>query len=355
MDNKKKILVVDDSALMRRMVCDIINLDEQFCVQDMAANGLEAISLMQKNTYDAVILDIIMPKLDGIGVLKEINRLGLQEHVVMFSSEARKDAEITLQALELGAMDFIHKPDSILEAKENTFVRRFLAILSSAVQSRPQPKTMTVRESSRRQIKKQPVIPDGNAVVAIACSTGGPKALAEVIPRLPENLDAPVLIVQHMPEGFTRSFSNSLDQISRLSVKEAENGDKLYRGRVLIAPGNKHMLLKRVGKEYFVEIKEGPLVNRHRPSVDVLFRSAARYAGNNAIGVILTGMGNDGARGMKEMHDAGAHTIAQDEQSCVVYGMPKEAYKMGGVDDVVALDKINNHLVRLLTGQTLKF
>ena len=171
---------------------------------------------------------------------------------------------------------------------------------------------------------------------------------------MPEDMPG-IAIVQHMPEGFTRSFSNSLDQISRLSVKEAENGDKLYRGRVLIAPGNKHMLLKRVGKEYFVEIKEGPLVNRHRPSVDVLFRSAARYAGNNAIGVILTGMGNDGARGMKEMHDAGAHTIAQDEQSCVVYGMPKEAYKMGGVDDVVALDKINNHLVRLLTGQTLKF
>ena len=157
MDNKKKILVVDDSALMRRIVCDIINLDEQFCVQDMAANGLEAISLMQKNTYDAVILDIIMPKLDGIGVLKEINRLGLQEHVVMFSSEARKDAEITLQALELGAMDFIHKPDSILEAKGDTFVRRFLAILSSAVQSRPQPKKVTVGESSRKQIKKQKV------------------------------------------------------------------------------------------------------------------------------------------------------------------------------------------------------
>ena len=174
MDNKKKILVVDDSALMRRIVCDIINLDEQFCVQDMAANGLEAISLMQKNTYDAVILDIIMPKLDGIGVLKEINRLGLQEHVVMFSSEARKDAEITLQALELGAMDFIHKPDSILEAKGDTFVRRFLAILSSAVQSRPQPKKVTVGESSRKQIKKQKVIPDGNAVVAIACYTGGP-------------------------------------------------------------------------------------------------------------------------------------------------------------------------------------
>ena len=173
MDNKKKILVVDDSALMRRIVCDIINLDEQFCVQDMAANGLEAISLMQKNTYDAVILDIIMPKLDGIGVLKEINRLGLQEHVVMFSSEARKDAEITLQALELGAMDFIHKPDSILEAKGDTFVRRFLSILSSAVQSRPQPKKVTVGESSRKQIKKQKIIPDGNAVVAIACSTGG--------------------------------------------------------------------------------------------------------------------------------------------------------------------------------------
>ena len=191
-------------------------------------------------------------------------------------------------------------------------------------------------------------------IIVLGASTGGTEAIRTLLRDMPEDMPG-IAIVQHMPEGFTRSFSNSLDQISRLSVKEAENGDKLYRGRVLIAPGNKHMLLKRVGKEYFVEIKEGPLVNRHRPSVDVLFRSAARYAGNNAIGVILTGMGNDGARGMKEMHDAGAHTIAQDEQSCVVYGMPKEAYKMGGVDDVVALDKINNHLVRLLTGQTLKF
>jgi two-component system chemotaxis response regulator CheB len=185
-------------------------------------------------------------------------------------------------------------------------------------------------------------------IIVLGSSTGGTEAIRVLLRTMPEDMPG-IAIVQHMPEGFTRSFSNGLNQISKLEVKEAENGDKLYRGRVLIAPGNKHMLLKRVGKEYFVEIKEGPLVNRHRPSVDVLFRSAARYAGNNAIGVILTGMGNDGAKGMKEMHDAGAHTIAQDEQSCVVYGMPKEAVKAGGVDDVVALDKINDRLVEILT------
>ena len=184
-------------------------------------------------------------------------------------------------------------------------------------------------------------------IIALGSSTGGTEAIRVLLRSMPEDMPG-IAIVQHMPEGFTRSFSNSLDQISRLSVKEAENGDKLYKGRVLIAPGNKHMLIKRVGKEYFVEVKEGPLVNRHRPSVDVLFRSAARYAGSNAIGIILTGMGNDGAKGMKEMHDAGAHTIAQDEQSCVVYGMPKEAVKEGGVDDVVALDNITRHLVSIL-------
>ena len=191
------------------------------------------------------------------------------------------------------------------------------------------------------------VIVNTEKVIVLGSSTGGTEAIRVLLRTMPEDMPG-IAIVQHMPEGFTRSFSNSLNQISKLEVKEAENGDKLYRGRVLIAPGNRHMLLKRVGKEYFVEIKEGPLVNRHRPSVDVLFRSAARYAGNNALGVILTGMGNDGAKGLQELHDTGAHTIAQDEQSCVVFGMPKEAIELGAADDIVPLDKMTEHLVKLL-------
>ena len=347
MDNKKKILVVDDSALMRRVVYDIINLDEQFCVQDMAANGLEAISLMQKNTYDAVILDIIMPKLDGIGVLKEINRLGLQEHVVMFSSEARKDAEITLQALELGAMDFIHKPDSILEAKENTFVRRFLAILSSAVQSRPQPKTMTVRESSRRQIKKQPVIPDGNAVVAIACSTGGPKALAEVIPRLPENLDAPVLIVQHMPEGFTKSLAQRLDERSPLHVMEAENNMEIRKGCAYIARGGRHMeIVRRDGKHYLI-LKDGPAREGVRPCANFMYESLAESGYARVVCVVMTGMGADGTNGILSLNRTKPiHVIAQDAQTCVVYGMPRAIAEAGMVDEVVPLTAVAKTIIK---------
>ena len=190
------------------------------------------------------------------------------------------------------------------------------------------------------------VIVSTDKVIVLGSSTGGTEAIRKLLRDLPDNMPC-MAIVQHMPEGFTRSFSNSLNQISKLEVKEAENGDKLYKGRVLIAPGSKHMLLKRVGKEYFVEVKEGPLVNRHRPSVDVLFRSAARYAGKNAVGVILTGMGNDGAKGMSEMHEMGAKTIAQDEASCVVFGMPKEAIKAGAVDDIVSIDDMAEHLVKM--------
>lgn len=190
------------------------------------------------------------------------------------------------------------------------------------------------------------IIVSTEQIIVLGASTGGTEAIRVLLKTMPADMPG-IVIVQHMPEGFTKSFSNSLNQISKLEVKEAENGDKVYRGRVLIAPGNKHMLLKRVGKEYIVEVKEGPLVNRHRPSVDVLFRSAARYAGNNAIGVILTGMGNDGAKGMQELHDTGAYTIGQDEASCIVYGMPKEAFKAGAIDTVLSLDKITEHLVQV--------
>lgn len=347
MDNKKKILVVDDSALMRRIVYDIINLDEQFCVQDMAANGLEAISLMQKNTYDAVILDIIMPKLDGIGVLKEINRLGLQEHVVMFSSETRQDAEITLQALELGAMDFIHKPDSILEAKRDTFVRRFLAILSSAVQSRPQPKKVTVGESSRKQIKKQKVIPDGNAVVAIACSTGGPKALAEVIPKLPENLDAPVLIVQHMPEGFTKSLAQRLDERSPLHVMEAENNMEIQKGCAYIARGGKHMeIVRRDGKHYLI-LKDGPAREGVRPCANFMYESLAESGYARVVCVVMTGMGADGTAGIRNLHQKKPiYVIAQQKESCAVYGMPRSIVASGLTNQIEPVENVADAIIK---------
>jgi len=188
---------------------------------------------------------------------------------------------------------------------------------------------------------------DTDKIIVLGASTGGTEAIRNFLKALPEKIPG-IAIVQHMPEGFTKSFANSLNNICGLEVKEAENGDKLYQGRVLIAPGSKHMLLKRIGKEYTVEVKEGPLVNRHRPSVDVLFRSAARYAGNNATGILLTGMGNDGAKGLLELKESGAHTIAQDEASSIVFGMPKEAIKLGAAEKVLPLDRIASYILSRL-------
>lgn len=386
MDNKIKVLVVDDSAVVRQSLSAILEADPEIEVMGTAADPIIAVKKIMREVPDVITLDIEMPRMDGLTFLRKI-MAQRPIPVVVISSLTTKGTEAAMKALEYGASEVIGKPSmnpdvffqeshimlcDAVKAAAMSKLRRIKAddIMEKVNPTRPAPapqpvsRISTVRTSipSASISNVQPkytadavlekssssdlVIPT-EKIIAIGSSTGGTEAIRVLLRSMPEDMPG-IAIVQHMPEGFTRSFSNSLDQISRLSVKEAENGDKLYKGRVLIAPGNKHMLIKRVGKEYFVEVKEGPLVNRHRPSVDVLFRSAARYAGSNAIGIILTGMGNDGAKGMKEMHDAGAHTIAQDEQSCVVYGMPKEAVKEGGVDDVVALDNITRHLVSIL-------
>lgn len=386
MDNKIKVLVVDDSAVVRQSLSAILEADPEIEVMGTAADPIIAVKKIMREVPDVITLDIEMPRMDGLTFLRKI-MAQRPIPVVVISSLTTKGTEAAMKALEYGASEVIGKPSmnpdvffqeshimlcDAVKAAAMSKLRRIKAddIMEKVNPTRPAPapqpvsRISTVRTTipSASISNVQPkytadavlekcsssdlVIPT-EKIIALGSSTGGTEAIRVLLRSMPEDMPG-IAIVQHMPEGFTRSFSNSLDQISRLSVKEAENGDKLYKGRVLIAPGNKHMLIKRVGKEYFVEVKEGPLVNRHRPSVDVLFRSAARYAGSNAIGIILTGMGNDGAKGMKEMHDAGAHTIAQDEQSCVVYGMPKEAVKEGGVDDVVALDNITRHLVSIL-------
>ena len=386
MDNKIKVLVVDDSAVVRQSLSAILEADPEIEVMGTAADPIIAVKKIMREVPDVITLDIEMPRMDGLTFLRKI-MAQRPIPVVVISSLTTKGTEAAMKALEYGASEVIGKPSmnpdvffqeshimlcDAVKAAAMSKLRRIKAddIMEKVNPTRPAPAPQPVSRIStvRTTIPSacisnvQPkytadavlekcsssdlVIPTEKRI-ALGSSTGGTEAIRVLLRSMPEDMPG-IAIVQHMPEGFTRSFSNSLDQISRLSVKEAENGDKLYKGRVLIAPGNKHMLIKRVGKEYFVEVKEGPLVNRHRPSVDVLFRSAARYAGSNAIGIILTGMGNDGAKGMKEMHDAGAHTIAQDEQSCVVYGMPKEAVKEGGVDDVVALDNITRHLVSIL-------
>lgn len=376
MDKKIRVLVVDDSAVVRQSLSSILESDPEIEVMGTAADPIFAVRKIMQEVPDVITLDIEMPRMDGLTFLRKI----MSQHpipVVVISSLTTSGTEAAMKALEYGASDVIGKPSMNPDVFFQESHIMLCDVVKAAAQSKlkrkkPQEYVEKTQQQSERQM--QTTIPIANTasvspkytadvvlekssindiivntdkVIVLGASTGGTEAIRVLLREMPDNLPG-IAIVQHMPEGFTKSFSNSLNQISKLEVKEAENGDKLYKGRVLIAPGNKHMLLKRVGKEYFVEIKEGPLVNRHRPSVDVLFRSAARYAGHNAIGIILTGMGNDGAKGMQELHDTGAYTIAQDENSCVVFGMPKEAIKAGAVDDVVALEKINEHIIKFL-------
>ena len=387
--DKFKVLIVDDSAVVRQSLTAILEADPEIEVMGTAADPIIAVKKIMREVPDVITLDIEMPRMDGLTFLRKI-MAQRPIPVVVISSLTTKGTDAAMKALEYGASEVIGKPSmnpdvffqeshimlcDVVKAAAQSKLHRIKADdiqeklnpQKAAPEPAPAPRRIATTIPTANIAQVQPkytadailekssssdVIVATEKIIVIGSSTGGTEALRVLLRTMPVDMPG-IAIVQHMPEGFTRSFSNSLNQISRLEVKEAENGDKLSRGRVLIAPGNKHMLIKRIGREYVVEIKEGPLVNRHRPSVDVLFRSAARYAGPNAIGVILTGMGNDGARGMKEMHDAGAHTIGQDEQSCVVYGMPKEAFKAGGVDDVVALDKITDHLVNILTNKKL--
>lgn len=386
MDHKIRVLVVDDSAVVRQSLSAILEADPEIEVMGTAADPIIAVKKIQREVPDVITLDIEMPRMDGLTFLRKI-MAQRPIPVVVISSLTTRGTEAAMKALEYGASEVIGKPSmnpdiffqeshimlcDAVKAAAMSKIRRVKAgdihelvkpappapkparrdpvstTIPTALLSHVQPKN-SADVILERSAPTDVVVPT-ESIIVLGASTGGTEAIRTLLRALPGDMPG-IAVVQHMPEGFTRSFSNSLNLISRLEVKEAENGDKLYRGRVLIAPGNMHMLLKRVGREYFVETKEGPLVNRHRPSVDVLFRSAARYAGGNAIGVILTGMGNDGARGMKEMHDAGARTVAQDEQSCVVYGMPKEAVRAGGVDDVLPLGDIAGRLVNMTQRQ----
>jgi two-component system chemotaxis response regulator CheB len=295
--------------------------------------------------------------MDGLTFLKKI----MSQHpipVVIVSSLTAQGTETALKALEYGAVEIVTKPqftstrqfieesrqqlcDIVKAASLAKIKRKTIAAVPIAVQPKLSADAVIQHFESRSMIQTT------EKVVAVGASTGGTEALRSFLESLP--LDAPgIVIVQHMPEMFTKSFANRLNDLCKITVKEAENGDSVIRGRALIAPGNKHMLLKRSGARYYVEVKEGPLVNRHRPSVDVLFRSTARYAGKNAIGIIMTGMGDDGAQGLLEMKQAGAYTIAQDEKSCVVFGMPKEAIKLNAAEKILALEQIAGHMLRSL-------
>jgi two-component system chemotaxis response regulator CheB len=339
-----RVLIVDDSAVVRQTLSEVLGSDPEIEVIATAADPYVAAERIREQLPDVITLDIEMPRMDGLTFLQKI----MTQHpipVVICSSLAEEGAQSTLKALEYGAVDIITKPrlgsKQFLEDSRITLCQAVKAAAAARLQPiRPirvvepkltadamlSPATHAMAETTEK-------------IVAIGASTGGTEALKTLLEALPA--DAPgIVVVQHMPETFTRAFANRLDGLCRITVKEAESNDTVLRGRALIAPGNRHMLLKRSGARYYVDVKEGPLVCRHRPSVDVLFRSAARYAGQNAVGVILTGMGDDGARGMLEMKQAGAKTIAQNEATCVVFGMPNEAIKRDAVDKILPLESV---------------
>ena len=355
MSKKIKVLIVDDSAVVRQTMSDILASDPDIEVIATANDPFAAAARLKEEIPDVITLDVEMPRMDGLTFLQKI----MSQHpipVVMCSSLTGDGSASAMKALECGAVDIITKP----RVGTKQFLEESRMRICDAVKAAAQAKLRKLNQQTiqrapkltadamlaKPEVKSKAMLQTTEKVVVVGASTGGTEALRVFLEMLPE--DSPgIVIVQHMPEHFTSAFANRLNSICRVTVKEAENNDTVVRGRALIAPGNQHLLLKRSGARYFVEIKEGPLVSRHRPSVDVLFRSAARYAGKNAVGVIMTGMGDDGARSMKEMYDAGAITIAQDEATCVVFGMPAEAIKHGGVHKVMPLERIAQEVLRL--------
>jgi two-component system, chemotaxis family, protein-glutamate methylesterase/glutaminase len=352
MNKKIRVLIVDDSSVVRQALADILSADSGIEVMAMASDPFIAAEKMLHEIPDVITLDVEMPRMDGITFLQKV----MSQYpipVVICSSLTGSSSDTTLKALEYGAVDIIEKPRlgtrqflyessvRICDAVKAASLARVRKISSTVHTVSPKLSADVVIAKPRSHA----MIQTTEQVVVVGASTGGTEALRVFLEALPP--DAPgIVVVQHMPEHFTRAFAKRLDSLCSISVKEAENNDTVLTGQALIAPGNYHMLLKRSGARYYVEIKSGPLVSRHRPSVDVLFRSAARYAGRNSIGVIMTGMGDDGARGLLEMKESGAYTIAQDEDSCVVFGMPNEAIKLGGVDTVVPLSRIAQEIMR---------
>jgi two-component system chemotaxis response regulator CheB len=346
---KIRVLLVDDSAVVRQVVLALLEREPDIQVIGAASDPLFAMDKMAKEWPDVIVLDVEMPRMDGITFLKKI-MAERPTPVVICSTLTERGAETTLQALAAGAVEIITKPKVGLKG----FLEQSSAELVAAVRAAAQANVkQLVRNAAAitpvgAKLNADAILPPSSGqamaqtterIVAIGTSTGGTQALELVLTALPR-VSPGIVIVQHMPEKFTASFAARLNTLSQIEVREAKNNDRVIPGLALIAPGGKHMLLKRSGAYYHVEVVDGPLVNRHRPSVDVLFRSVAKFAGKNATGIIMTGMGDDGARGLKELHETGARTYAQDEASCVVFGMPKEAIKLGGVDRVIALDDI---------------
>jgi two-component system chemotaxis response regulator CheB len=343
---KVKVFIIDDSASVRQTLSRLLASDPAIEVIGTAFDPFNAAEKLETITPDVITLDIEMPRMDGITFLKKI-MTQFPIPVVICSSLAEKGSETTFKTIEYGAVEIIEKP----KIGTKTFFEESKIMICDTVKAASKvnvKKLSLTRSALDKKLSADAIIPRATSnsmikttekLLIVGASTGGTEAIRIFLESMP--LDAPgIVIVQHMPENFTKAFANRINTLCKITVKEASDNDTVIPGQALIAPGNKHMLLKRSGARYYVQIKAGPLVSRHRPSVDVLFRSAARYAGKNAIGIIMTGMGDDGAKGMLEMKEAGAYTIAQDEKSCIVFGMPNEAIKLGGINKVLSLKDI---------------
>ena len=345
-----KVLVVDDSAVVRQVVTELLGEDPDIEVIAACADPILAIARMKVQWPDVIVLDVEMPRMDGITFLKKV-MAERPTPVVICSTLALSGAKTSIEALAAGAVAIITKPtlglkQFLVDASDDLVTAVKAAAKANVKKYQP----VVAREKNTADVimsaadKHTAMIQTTERVVALGTSTGGTQALEVVLTSLPR-VTPGIVIVQHMPEKFTAEFANRLNGLCKIEVKEAQNNDRVIPGRALIAPGGKHMLLRRTGAQYYVEVMDGPLVNRHRPSVDVLFRSVAKCAGANALGVIMTGMGDDGAAGLMEMRTAGAHTVAQDDESCVVFGMPKEAIKRGGVEKTVTLTAIAREIM----------
>lgn len=346
-----KVLIVDDSALIRGVMKEIISAQPDMEVVGAAPDPLAARELIKQTNPDVLTLDVEMPKMDGLDFLERLMRLRPMP-VLMVSSLTERGSEITLRALELGAVDYITKPKMSIQSgmlEYSELIAEKIRIAARArVRATPPPLAQGQGSASLASVRN-PLI-SSEKLIIIGASTGGTEAIKEFLVQLPS--DSPgVLITQHMPEGFTRSFANRLDKLCRISVKEAEGGERVLPGHAYLAPGHSHLKLVRSGANYMTQLDAGPPVNRHRPSVDVLFESAAQAAGKNAVGVILTGMGKDGAAGMLKMKEAGAYNLAQDEATCVVFGMPREAIAIGATHDVGPLTELPGRVMMVFSAQ----
>ena len=344
---KIKVLIVDDSALIRSVMKEIIGSQPDMEVVGVAPDPLVARELIKQTNPDVLTLDVEMPKMDGLDFLEKLMRLRPMP-VVMVSSLTERGSEITMRALELGAVDFVTKPKISIQSGMREYTDLIADKIRAAAKARVSARKIPTGQSVAGALPalRNPLT-SSEKLIIIGASTGGTEAIREFLMQMPSDCPG-ILIAQHMPEGFTSSFARRLDSLCKISVREAAGDERILPGHAYIAPGHSHLLLGRSGANYVTKVEQTDPVNRHRPSVDVLFRSAAQYAGKNAVGVILTGMGKDGAAGMLEMKNAGSYNFAQDEASCVVFGMPREAIAVGGTHEVGALTALPGMVLNYL-------